>query len=81
VNDDEENLAATAAFLGSLSVPPPVDILPYHRLGVDKYRRTGREYRLPQTQPPRGEIIRNAVRLLKKAGLSVTVRGESYGDD
>lgn len=81
INDDAENLSATAEFVAELSTRPPVDILPYHRLGVDKYQRTGREYRLSPTQPPRGDVIRDAVRLLKKSGLSVTVRGDPYDDD
>ena len=81
VNDDEENLSATAEFLMGLGRQPPVDILPYHRLGVEKYHRMGRAYELSQVAPPPKISIRNAVRLLKEAGLSVTVRGERYDDD
>jgi pyruvate formate lyase activating enzyme len=81
VNDDQENLGATALFLAGLEPPPPVDVLPYHRLGVDKYWRMGREYGLTGTAPPNSDRIRVAVRLLQDAGLTVTVRGEPYGDD
>ena len=81
VNDDDENLSATAKFLLGLGKRPPVDLLPYHRLGVEKYHRMGRAYRLSQVTPPPKGSIRNAVRVLEGAGLSVTVRGERYGDD
>jgi pyruvate formate lyase activating enzyme len=81
VNDDEENLSATAEFLMSLGKVPPVDILPYHRLGVEKYHRMGRAYQLSQLAPPPTVSVRRAVRLLEDAGLDVTVRGERYGDD
>lgn len=81
INDDRENLEATAAFLASLEGPPPVDVLPYHRLGVDKYRRLGREYALSGTAPPGSESLGNAVRVLAAAGLTVTVRGEPDGHD
>jgi len=81
VNDDEGNLRETARFVAGMDRPPPVDVLPYHRLGVEKYHRTGRNYRLPDVEPPPEEAIETAVRLLKEAGLEVTVRGERHGQD
>jgi pyruvate formate lyase activating enzyme len=81
INDDEENLAAVGRFLTGLGRIPPVDILPYHRLGVDKYHRMGREYLLSDVAPPQAQAIERAVLLLREAGLDVTVRGERYGDD
>jgi len=81
VNDDPENLRATARFLSAMEKVPPVDVLPYHRLGVDKYHRTGREYRLEGVTPPPAASVREAVRILEEAGLSVTVRGERNGHD
>jgi len=39
VNDDEENIVRTAEFLRSLDAPPPLRLLPYHRLGRGKGRR------------------------------------------
>ncbi|MBN2206455.1 MAG: glycyl-radical enzyme activating protein [Candidatus Aminicenantes bacterium] len=39
VNDDEDNIVRTAAFLKSLDSPPPVRLLLYHRLGCVKSRR------------------------------------------
>jgi pyruvate formate lyase activating enzyme len=81
VNDDEENLRAVVRFLNDLKVPPDVDLLPYHRLGVGKYDRIGREYQLSQVVPPADHVISSAVRILEDGGLTVTVRGERYGDD
>jgi pyruvate formate lyase activating enzyme len=81
VNDDEENLLATAKLLTSFPAPPPVDLLPYHRLGVDKYERLGREYALSETAPPPSSRVDATVRLLGDAGLTVTVRGEPHGHD
>jgi pyruvate formate lyase activating enzyme len=81
VNDDRENLLATAGFVAGLRVKPSVDVLPYHRLGVDKYDRMGREYQLSEVTPPPENAVRLAVRLLEEAGLEVTVRGERHGND
>jgi len=81
VNDDSENLSATAEFLTGLTRVPPVDLLPYHRLGVEKYHRTGRPYSLSGVFPPTRDVVGRAVQLLEGAGLTVTVRGERYDHD
>jgi len=81
VNDDEANLLDTAGFIAGLRAKPLVDVLPYHRLGVDKYDRMGRKYQLSEVAPPHDEGVRLAVRLLEEAGLKVTVRGDQHGDD
>jgi pyruvate formate lyase activating enzyme len=58
-----------------------VDVLPYHQMGVAKYERAGKDYRLKDVTPPTTEDVRSAVRVLLKAGLKVTIRGEDHGDD
>jgi pyruvate formate lyase activating enzyme len=78
VNDDESNLSALGRFLYSLAQLHPVDILPYHRTGADKYARLGRSYRLASQRPPDADRIAAAVQLLEHSGLRVTVRGEPY---
>jgi pyruvate formate lyase activating enzyme len=81
INDDEANLRASARFLSGLVAPPPVDVLPYHRLGVDKYERLGRRYHLGSASPPPRDRVKAAVLLLEEAGLVATVRGEPYGHE
>jgi len=44
--DDEENLAALGAFAAGLRHTRRLHLLPYHRLGADKYGRLGRPDRL-----------------------------------
>lgn len=81
VNDDPENLRATSRFVAGLPSRPKVDLLPYHRLGVDKYQRLGRAYHLPDVEPPRQEDVLLAARLLEESGLHVSIRGEHHGHD
>lgn len=81
VNDDPENLRATAKFIAGMPSPPAVDLLPYHRLGVDKYHRLGRTYHLKDVDPPGKEEVQSAARLLEEAGLHVTIRGEHHVND
>ena len=45
-NDSEEEIGAIAAFASSLPGKPAMHLLPYHRLGEDKYGGLGREYAL-----------------------------------
>jgi pyruvate formate lyase activating enzyme len=78
INDDAANLEALGLFLSSLGVRHLVDILPYHRTGVEKYGRLGRGYKLSDAQPPGEDALAGAVTLLQTHGLHVTVRGESY---
>jgi pyruvate formate lyase activating enzyme len=76
INDDAENVRALGAFLAALARRYPVDILPYHRLGLGKYASLGREPRLPDLAPPPREAVLEAVEDLRAFGLHVTVRGE-----
>ncbi len=76
INDDADNIQALGGFLAALRDRPPVDILPYHRAGLDKYERLGRSARARETRPPSVEAIAAAARRLQGFGLRVTVRGE-----
>jgi len=76
VNDDDENVCATGAYLASLRLTR-VDVLPYHRAGLAKYDRLQRPYRLPETQPPAADQQTHVVRLLEGCGLIVRPGGSS----
>ncbi|MBQ9415460.1 MAG: glycyl-radical enzyme activating protein [Clostridia bacterium] len=52
VNDTPEEIGAIAAFANSLGKGVrALHLLPYHRLGEDKYRRLGRTYALRDIEP------------------------------
>ncbi len=54
-NDTEAEIAAIATFAGSLPNVKELHLLPYHRLGQDKYAGIGREYTLAHLTPPTAE--------------------------
>jgi pyruvate formate lyase activating enzyme len=76
VNDDDDNVRATGAFLASLRLTR-IDVLPYHRAGLAKYDRLQRPYGLPDTQPPTSDRQAHVVRLLEACGLIVRPGGSS----
>ena len=53
LNDSLENISNTAGFVHQL-LPSALDIelMPYHRLGLNKYAALGREYELASIDPP-----------------------------
>ena len=81
VNDDPENVRALGEFVASLPHRHTVDVLPYHRAGIGKYARLGREYLLPETRPPSAETTAAAVAILRDTGVRVTVRGECHDNE
>ncbi len=75
VNDDEEHIRRLAAFATALPRLERVDVLPYHRAGVDKYSRLGRPYELPGLLPPSARRVEEIVALLREFGLGVGIGG------
>ena len=51
-NDTPEEIKAIATFADKLPGVNEIYLLPYHRLGQDKYDGLGRVYELPDILPP-----------------------------
>ncbi|MDO5115570.1 MAG: glycyl-radical enzyme activating protein [Synergistaceae bacterium] len=64
LNDSEENLRATGAFLEKRRAGAALEILKYHRLGVGLYEELGRSYPLPDVMPPSDEEYARAREIL-----------------
>ena len=76
VNDDDANVGAMAAMAASLPRVDGVDLLPYHRTGVDKYVRLDRTYQLAQTDVPSRAALDALAAAFTAAGVAVN-RGPS----
>jgi len=74
INDDYQNIKKTGEFLSSLKITQ-VNLLPYHYIGIDKYKRLGRDYKLAATQPPSEEKLSEISGILRKFNLNVKLRG------
>ncbi|MCR4398587.1 MAG: glycyl-radical enzyme activating protein [Firmicutes bacterium] len=69
VNDSEENILATGRFLSSLRGIRRVCVLPYHKTGIGKYARLGREYTLDGLEEPKREAVAEVESVLASFGL------------
>lgn len=59
LNDDPETLHNMGRFCAELTNLRSVQLLPYHRLGMDTYRKMGIEYPLASTRPPTDQHMEN----------------------
>ena len=64
LTDDDTALHALRAFLDTLPTLERVEVLPYHTMGIQKYRAMGRAYPLEGVAPPSSERVENAKRIL-----------------
>lgn len=65
-NATEAEIAAIARFADSLPGVKALHLLPYHRLGQDKYAGLGREYTMADILPPSGEAMNALLRAARE---------------
>jgi len=70
INDDYQNIKKTGEFLSSLKIAQ-VNLLPYHYIGIDKYKKLGKKYKLADIQPPSKEKLSEVSAILRKFKLNV----------
>ena len=71
VNDDDDNIRRTIAFLQSLKTIRRVGILPYHSGGLEKARRIGRESHFRKFETPSEERTAAVEAAFREAGFEV----------
>ncbi len=75
-NDTPEEIRAIAAFAKELPGVSQLHLLPYHRLGQDKYDGLGREYTLREIVPPTKEHMQELLEAAESVGgLSCQIGG------
>lgn len=74
-NDTEEEIGAIAAFAASLPNVNEIHLLPYHRMGADKYTGLGREYTMAHITPPTAEHMELLRRKAECYGLKALIGG------
>jgi pyruvate formate lyase activating enzyme len=74
INDGSEDIRHMAAYLSRLGLSR-IDLLPYHQIGMEKYRRVGMEYRLEALAPPPAEHVQQIAAQFERAGFTVRIGG------
>ena len=72
--DDAESLEKLASVLKDLKSLERIEILPYHTLGIHKYKELNLNYKLTDIETPTLEQIESAKNILAKSGKKVFVR-------
>jgi pyruvate formate lyase activating enzyme len=76
VNDDRENMEATARFVSELSgEKKQVNLLPYHKIAQTKYQKLGRPEEFQLLEEPTKEAQARAVSIFQQHGLEAIIGG------
>lgn len=75
INDSPADFEAAARFAGGLPSVRQVNLLPYHRIGLGKSQRLGRESELASVMPPAPETMLAARKIFEAAGLTTRIGG------
>ncbi len=74
-NDTEGEIDAIAAFAASLPRVNEIHLLPYHRMGRDKYDGLSRPYLMGDVEPPPAAHMERLAQVAQRHGLIVKIGG------
>ena len=76
VNDDEKNIEETAAFVKSLAGRPKrINILPYHNIAQQKYKKLGKDFNTQNLEEPDKINVQNIVSFFNSCGIEALIGG------
>ena len=75
VNDSPGELEAMAELIAGLKSVRQVNLLPYHKMGLHKFSRAGRDYRLADIVPPSREYMEAVREKFASLRLPIIVGG------
>ncbi len=73
-NATPDEIAEIARFASSLSGVRELHLLPYHRLGQDKYTGLGRQYLMDGIEPPSNDLMAELLKVAKRAAPNLHVQ-------
>ncbi|MCQ2399465.1 MAG: glycyl-radical enzyme activating protein [Clostridia bacterium] len=74
-NATKEEIGDIARFASSLHGVKEMHILPYHRIGTDKYKGLNRDYELEGIEPPSKELMDELLKVVESYGLQGQIGG------
>ena len=74
-NATKEEIGEIAKFASSLKGVTQMHMLPYHRIGTDKYKGLNRDYSLTGIEPPSKELMNELLEVVNSYGLKGQIGG------
>jgi len=75
INDSLEELEAFSTFIRALPKVKEIALLPYHKIGQEKYNRLGKTYRMKNIDEPSKETMLSIAEIFKDNGINVKIGG------
>jgi pyruvate formate lyase activating enzyme len=75
LNDTKENIQALGEFCKGLNKITQIQLLPYHRLGIETYTRMSLPYSLEETNPPEEEVMEEYRKALVQMNIEARIGG------
>jgi pyruvate formate lyase activating enzyme len=75
ITDDEDNLSQIVEFVSQLSAVRSVDLLPFHNIAAEKYRRLGQHFALEEIAPTSEKKLTKICQLFRAAHIPVSIGG------
>jgi pyruvate formate lyase activating enzyme len=75
VNDDLTNMDQTARFVATIPGVRQVNLLPFHRTGIQKFARLGRPFSFPDLEPPSREALAVLAKTFVERGVDTRIGG------
>jgi pyruvate formate lyase activating enzyme len=69
LTDDPADIAKTASFAASLGNVERVDVLPFHQMGLYKWKQLKIDYPLEHVEPPSADVVERTLAIFRAEGL------------
>ena len=74
INDSYENLLATIEFCKNIKKLTEIELLPYHRLGIETYRQLGLEYKLTDIKIQSSDRIKDLADFMSENSQGIRIK-------
>ncbi|NLV75840.1 MAG: glycyl-radical enzyme activating protein, partial [Tissierellia bacterium] len=75
INDSEKDLNAFRDFIKILPNIKEINLLPYHKIGEEKYKRLGIKYKMTGVEEPSENKIKFAQKIMEGIGKKIQIGG------
>lgn len=77
INDDPSHLDSLIAFINNMKAARirMINLLPYHKAGLAKYRKFGRENMMGSVEQPTSERMKEIKKLFSETGIKIKIGG------